>query len=64
MAKYGSKRAVKQIPSNLIAKELLIAQQGNIAKPNPDVTLIQNEITRRLNSYSRAHKKIQGLIKK
>ncbi len=47
MGKYTTE-TVKNIPDTKIAQELLIAQQENIAKANPDVQLIMVEITRRL----------------
>lgn len=47
VAKYN-KETVQAIPDTDIAKELLIAQQENIAKANADVQLILDEITRRL----------------
>lgn len=47
MAKYTD-ASVRDIPGNEIAKELLTAQQENIARPNPDVPKISNEISRRL----------------
>ena len=47
MAKY-TKETVQAIPDTDIAKELLIAQQENIARANADVQLILDEITRRL----------------
>ena len=48
MAKY-TKDTVQAIPDSDIAKELLAAQQENIATGNPDVHLITLEIGRRLS---------------
>lgn len=51
MGKYTTE-TVKSIPNNEIAKELLVAQQENIAKANPDVQLISTEIQRRLDTIT------------
>lgn len=51
MGKYTTE-TVRTIPNNEIAKELLVAQQENIAKANPDVQLIIDEIARRLNTIT------------
>jgi len=51
MAKY-TKDTVQAIPDSDIAKELLAAQQENIATGNPDVQLITDEIGRRIAEAS------------
>jgi hypothetical protein len=48
MPRKYDKKTVRKIPYQIIGKELLDAQKDNIATPNPDVTLIEKEITRRL----------------
>ena len=49
--KKYNEQTVKLIPDQEIVKELLEAQKDNIAAGNSDVSLITDEINRRLKAY-------------